>query len=94
MYHFTSWGEKYCPEISVSIFFLRSRSRYSNTRYILVGHIITSLSCTTFLWSISRRTDISLMVVLGTPSDCVSSLIFLRAMTSCVLVLMPLWTTP
>ena len=94
MYHLTAWLLKHCPEMRVSIFFLRSRSKYSNTRYILVGHMITSLSCTTFLWSISLSTEISLMVVLGTPSDCVSSLIFLSAMISLVLVLIPLCTTP
>ena len=66
----------------------------SKTRYILVGHMITSLSYTTFLCSISLRTDISLMVVLGTPSDCVSSLIFLMAITSFVGVYIPLYTTP
>ena len=62
----------------------------SKTRYIFVGHMITSLSYTTFRCSISLSTDISLMVVLGTPSDCVSNLIFLMAMTSLVGVYMPL----
>ena len=57
---------------------------YSKTRYIFVGHMITSLSYTTFLCSISLRTEISLIVVLGTPSDCVSSLIFFRAIISLV----------
>jgi hypothetical protein len=57
---------------------------YSKTRYIFVGHIITSLSYTTFLCSISLRTEISLIVVLGTPSDCVSSLIFFSAIISLV----------
>jgi len=64
------------PGPNVSNFLFRSISKNSNTRYILLGHIITSFSFTTLGWSISLRTDISLIVVLGTPSDYVSNLIF------------------
>lgn len=78
-------GERRLPGPNKSSFLLRSISKNSKTKYILFGHIITSFNKTTFGCSISLNTDISLMVVLGTPSDYVSSLIYFKAIISPVL---------
>ena len=65
---------------SASMYFFRSRSRYSKTRYSLWPSACTMLSKRTMLGSfISLSREISRMAVDGTPSSSASRRIFLRA---------------
>lgn len=82
------------PSGHESRYFLRSWSRYSNTRVSFFSVWITSCSRTMFGCCSSFRMEISRIAVEGIPSSSASSRIFLRAANSPDCRSRALYTTP